>query len=133
MHLKQQAKENIKRYVNEKLPEEYEKCLIGLNSILREAWAVSQQANDNRIEKIKALTLAKECYAMKLELLTNATVVDEAIRFVSSHTVVAAAMEKHNAGYHVIPNKDEESDVQRSEKGYMQSSTGIATTKNTIF
>jgi hypothetical protein len=29
------------------------------------------------------LSLAKECYSMKLDLLTNATVVDDAIRFVS--------------------------------------------------
>jgi hypothetical protein len=35
-------------------------------------------------EKIQALSLAKECYSMKLELLTNASVVDDAIRFVSS-------------------------------------------------
>jgi hypothetical protein len=28
--------------------------------------------------------LAKECYSMKLDLLTNATVVDDAIKFVSS-------------------------------------------------
>jgi hypothetical protein len=28
-------------------------------------------------------SLAKECYSMKLDLLTNATVVDDAIRFVS--------------------------------------------------
>jgi NADH/NAD ratio-sensing transcriptional regulator Rex len=37
-YLRQQAKENIARYVNERLPEEYEKCLVGLNSILKEAW-----------------------------------------------------------------------------------------------
>jgi hypothetical protein len=37
-------------------------------------------------EKIQALSLAKECYSMKLDLLTNATVVDDAIRFVSSKT-----------------------------------------------
>ena len=30
-------------------------------------------------------SLAKECYLMKLDLLTNATVVDDAIRFVSSN------------------------------------------------
>jgi hypothetical protein len=29
------------------------------------------------------MSLAKECYSMKLDLLTNATVVDDAIRFVS--------------------------------------------------
>jgi hypothetical protein len=34
-------------------------------------------------EKIQALSLAKECYSMKLALLTNATAVDDAIRFVS--------------------------------------------------
>jgi hypothetical protein len=31
---------------------------------------------------MQALTLAKECYAMKLELLSSATVVDRAVRFV---------------------------------------------------
>jgi HD superfamily phosphohydrolase YqeK len=29
--------------------------------------------------------LAKECYSMKLDLLTNATVVHDATRFVSEH------------------------------------------------
>lgn len=36
-------------------------------------------------EKIQALSLAKDCYTTKLELLTNATVVDDAIRFVAGH------------------------------------------------
>jgi predicted transcriptional regulator len=31
-YLIQQAKENIKRYIDERLPEEYEKCLVGLNA-----------------------------------------------------------------------------------------------------
>src|SRR3954462_6961224 len=81
-YLRQQAKTNIKRYIDERLPEEYEKCLVGLIAILREAWNTSQHTEDRR-EKIQALSLAKECYSMKLDLLTNATVVDDAIRFVS--------------------------------------------------
>jgi hypothetical protein len=81
-YLRQQAKDNIRRYIDERLPEEYEKCLVGLTAILREAWTTSQQTEDRR-EKIQALSLAKECYSMKLDLLTNATVVDDAIRFVS--------------------------------------------------
>jgi hypothetical protein len=81
-YLRQQAKHNIRRYIDERLPEEYEKCLVGLTAILREAWSTSQQTEDRR-EKIQALSLAKECYSMKLDLLTNATVVDDAIRFVS--------------------------------------------------
>jgi predicted transcriptional regulator len=82
--LRQKAKENIKSYVNERLPEEYEKCLVGITSILREAWNTSNHSNDNK-EKIQALSLAKDCYSMKLDLLTNASVVDDATRFVSEH------------------------------------------------
>jgi hypothetical protein len=80
--LRQQAKDNIKRYIDERLPEEYEKCLVGLNAITREAWNTAYNSEDKR-EKIQALSLAKDCYSMKLDLLTNATVVNDAIRFVS--------------------------------------------------
>jgi hypothetical protein len=96
-YLRQQAKENIARYVDERLPEEYEKCLVGLNSILKEAWSMSQTDDNVKSDKIKALALAKECYAMKLELLTNTTVVDDAIRFVSSHTTGHKIIEKANS------------------------------------
>jgi hypothetical protein len=81
-YLRQQAKANIKRYIDERLPEEYEKCLVGLNAITKEAWNTAQETEDRR-EKVQALSLAKECYSMKLDLLTNATIVDDAIRFVS--------------------------------------------------
>jgi predicted transcriptional regulator len=77
-YLRNQARDNIKRYIDERLPEEYEKCLVGLNAITKEAWNTSQSTEDKR-EKIHALSLAKECYSMKLDLLTNATVADDAI------------------------------------------------------
>ena len=80
-YLRQQAKENIKKYIDERLPEEYEKCLVGLNAITREAWNTAHDPEYKK-EKIQALSLAKECYSMKMDLLTNATVVDDAIRFV---------------------------------------------------
>jgi hypothetical protein len=83
--LRQQAKDNLRKYIDEKLPHEYQQCLTGLTAILREAWTTAQNSEDKR-EKIQALSLAKECYSMKLDLLTNATVVDDAIRFVSQRS-----------------------------------------------
>src|SRR5919202_121786 len=80
-YLRDQAKTNIKRYIDERLPEEYEKCLVGLNAITREAWNTAANTEDKR-EKIQALSLAKECYSMKLDLLTNATVVDDVIKYI---------------------------------------------------
>jgi Trp operon repressor len=50
--LRNQAKTNIKKYIDERLPEEYKKCLVGLTSILKEAWTTSQNTEDKR-EKYK--------------------------------------------------------------------------------
>ena len=109
----------IARYVDERLLEEYEKCLVGLNSILKEAWTMSQTENIKG-DKIKALALAKECYAMKLELLTNATVVDDAIRFVTLH---AAPIEKVNSDKMVVI----------AEKNHSHENQELIATTNSIF
>ena len=53
----------------------------GLNDILTEAWNISDTATDKR-ERMQALSLAKECYAMKLDLLSSATVIDRVVKFV---------------------------------------------------
>ena len=92
-HLRTQARENIKNYINERLPEEYEKCLVGITSIMKEAWNTSEETEDNR-EKIQALSLAKDCYSMKLELLTNATVVDDVIKFIEKGNDIQRSKEK---------------------------------------
>jgi predicted transcriptional regulator len=115
-YLRQQAKHNIKKYIDERLPEEYEKCLVGLTAILREAWDTSQQTEDKR-EKIQALSLAKDCYSMKLDLLTNATVVDDAIRFVSQKSkgkeTIYSATEGHKESTETDHNEDEKLEEQQ--------------------
>ena len=42
-YLGNQAKANIKRYIYERLPEEYEKCLVGLTAITKEAWKTANR------------------------------------------------------------------------------------------
>ena len=79
--LREQCLRNIRKYIDETLPMEYEKCLVGLTSILKEAWNTVKESQ-NTSERIQALSVAKDCYRMKSELLTNVTVVDEAIKFV---------------------------------------------------
>jgi IS30 family transposase len=47
-YLRNQAKTNIKRYIDERLPEEYEKCLVGLTAITKEAWNTAQNTEDKK-------------------------------------------------------------------------------------
>jgi predicted transcriptional regulator len=131
-YLRQQAKHNIKRYIDERLPEEYEKCLVGLNAITREAWTTAQQTEDRR-EKIHALSLAKECYSMKLDLLTNATVVDDAIRFVSSNKYkqeLRSSFSNSNEDDEQQP-KGQDYNIESEKKP--EKETGEITTANQVF
>ena len=118
-YLRQQVKTNIKRYTDERLPEEYEKCMLGLDAILKEAWNTSQQARQER-EKIQALSLAKECYSMKLDLLTKAAVVDDAIRIVSSKTEEKIKSSASNSNEDNLesnePDYDEDKDQLEEEQ-----------------
>jgi hypothetical protein len=134
-YLRQQAKTNIKRYIDEWLPEEYEKCLVGLTAITKEAWTTSQQTEDKR-EKIQALSLAKECYSMKLDLLTNATVVDDAIRFVSQKSnekggSTDSGNEDDKESHE--PDYDEDEDQLEEEEQEEETPEEITTTTNQIF
>ncbi|MFL6363786.1 MAG: hypothetical protein ACJ719_01075 [Nitrososphaeraceae archaeon] len=131
--LRQQAKHNIKLYIDERLPEEYEKCLVGLNAITREAWNTAQNTEDKR-EKIQALSLAKECYSMKLDLLTNATVVDDAIRFVSQKSKEnlksSTSSNEDEKEESKEPDYDEDEDQLEEEQ---EEETGEITTINQVF
>jgi hypothetical protein len=95
------------------------------------------QTNDSvKSDKIKALSLAKECYAMKLELLTNATVVDGAIRFVASYNATSTKTERANSDDTVTVDKENggSNDVQRSEENHSHGQQSTATkTNNSIF
>ena len=132
-YLRNQAKTNIKKYIDERLPEEYEKCLVGLNAITREAWNTAQNTEDKR-EKIQALSLAKECYSMKLDLLTNATVVDDAIRLVSEKAAAAGAnvKSKIDAPVVVIEDEEKQQDNTTTTEQQPQHST-TTTTINQVF
>jgi hypothetical protein len=139
VYIKQQSRQKIRKYIDETLPNEYEKCLVGITSILREAWNTSQQAEINKREKIQALSLAKECYSMKLDLLTNATVVNDAMRFVSDYSNnnnnnkrLISSEENNQVSKESDYNEDSElEEEQEKETGEIMTETTITT--NQVF
>ena len=84
-YLRTNSKENIRKYFDEYLPAEYENCLANLNNIMKEAWQMVLEGEKR--ERMLALALAKDCYQMKLELLSSVTVVERAVNFVNRHRV----------------------------------------------
>jgi hypothetical protein len=84
--LREQAKENLKRVVDETLPFEYERCLDNIRLILEKAWLMADHAEQthNIRDQQLAYSLVLQCNTLKMELLTKGEVVYQALRFVES-------------------------------------------------
>jgi hypothetical protein len=80
-YLRSQAKESIKEYVTEHLPEQYQVYLTALDSIIKRAFEILETSLDNR-EKLQAMELFKGNHLVKLELLSNATTIDSALHYI---------------------------------------------------
>ena len=80
-YLRQQAQENLEDQIQERLPEEYQNCLTGINRVLKLALDIAEKptTTDDKI-RLQALALANECYKSKLDLTTNGIVVTDAIK-----------------------------------------------------
>jgi hypothetical protein len=86
-YLKRLAKANISKYINETLPLEYETCLIGLNAILSKTCDIANNNSSSERDRLQAISVGMEAYRMKIDLLTNATVVERAVQFVDRKRV----------------------------------------------
>jgi hypothetical protein len=83
---RQQAKKNIAKYIDETLPLEYQKCMIGLDAILRKTWDIANSTDSvQQRDRLQAISVGMQAYSMKIDLLTNATVVQRAVDFVDRH------------------------------------------------
>lgn len=82
-YLREQAKETIKEYATDHLPAQYQVCLVALDSIIKRAFDILEESDDNR-EKLHAMELFKDTHITKLELLSNATTIDSALNFIRS-------------------------------------------------
>jgi hypothetical protein len=82
-YLRQQAKEAIKEYVTELLPQQYQICLSALDIIIKRSFDMLNTTNDNR-ERLQAMQLFRDTHLTRLELLGDAQSIDSAIEFIRS-------------------------------------------------
>jgi predicted transcriptional regulator len=95
--LRHQAQLNLKTHINDKLPEEYQNCMVGINQVLKICWEIVNKSrnNDNGSGQtmtvidnktvLQALALINDCNKYKMDLTTNGVVITDAIKFVQTN------------------------------------------------
>src|ERR687887_2467115 len=115
-YLREQAKESIKEYVTEHLPEQYQVCLIALDTILKHAFEILETSDDN-IEKLHAMELFKDTHLVKLELLSNATTIDNALNYIRSKQQQSQQQQKKGQDLDSTSNDDDDNNCDVDELG----------------
>jgi hypothetical protein len=79
--LKQQAQENLQKHILEVVPEEYQKCMVGMKRNLKQTLEIAETTADPRV-KLQARAIANDCYRYIMDLCTNAGIVSDALKYV---------------------------------------------------
>ena len=80
--LRQQAQDNLQKHIHEVVPEEYQKCMVGMKSNLKETLEIANTVTDPRV-KLQARAIANDCYKFILDMTTNAGIVSDALKYVT--------------------------------------------------
>jgi hypothetical protein len=84
-HLRQQARDNLQKHIHETEPEEYQKCMAGMKSNLKETLEIANTSADP-IVKLQARAIANDCYKFILDMTTNAGIVSDALKYITQKT-----------------------------------------------
>ena len=121
-YLRGQARQNLQKHIQDKLPEEYQNCMVGINQVLKICWEIVNKSRDinndngqtvtiteNKIV-LQALALINDCNKYKMDLTTNGVVITDAIKFVQTNKekLTVSAKEEDNGKESKEPDYDEE-------------------------
>jgi predicted transcriptional regulator len=144
--LRQQAQLNLKTHINDKLPEEYQNCMTGLNQALKICWEIVNKSrntnNDDGNQTVtmtdnktvlQALALINDCNKYKMDLTTNGVVITDAIKFVQTNKeklTMSTKIEDNGSKENNEPDYDDGEDKERLEEK-QEEETGEISEKET--
>jgi hypothetical protein len=102
---REQAKAIMKKYLDQYLPEEFHKCLLGVDNVLKLAWSIIDSSQQNTREdkqaRLAAAQLVNQCISLKSELLSNVDVIQGAMNFIDKNSRNQKEQQQHQ---HIQPN-----------------------------
>jgi hypothetical protein len=144
--LRQQAQLNLKTHINDKLPEEYQNCMVGINQVLKICWEIVNKSRtadnengngqtmtvvDNKTV-LQALALINDCNKYKMDLTTNGVVITDAIKFVQTNKEKLTMSSKKEDDKE-SKERDDEDREQLKEKQEEETGKSNQVTTNQVF
>ena len=81
--IRQQARKSMHEHIQKRLPEEYQRCLTGLNEVLKTCWYVVNKPGTDDRTKLQGTAIINDSYKYVMDLTTNGAIVTDAIKYVT--------------------------------------------------
>jgi transcription initiation factor TFIIIB Brf1 subunit/transcription initiation factor TFIIB len=146
--LREHSRENLQRHIQDKLPEEYQHCLTGMNQVLKLSWDIANKSKSSSNDsgetvtvtddrtRLQALSLINDCYKYIMDLTTNGIVITDAIKFVQTtkEKLTMSSKEDNNGSKESKkPDNDNDEDKNQLEEKLEDEKTREQRTTNHIF
>jgi predicted RNA-binding protein len=83
LHYKiQENKVKARTFIEERIPFENEVCRIGLNKVLEKVWDIINNIKTSDRIRLHALSLAKDCYAMRMDLFESKVEIEQTMQLI---------------------------------------------------
>jgi predicted transcriptional regulator len=129
--IKKQAAANLQRHIQETLPHEYQKCMVGINQVLKMTWSIISKTVDDKTS-LQALALINDCNKYKMDLTTNGVVITDAIKFVQTNKEKLMSTKEEDNGSKESKEPDYDDDKDQLEEN-QEEETREQETTNHIF
>ena len=117
-YLRLQDQDNLQRHIQERLPQEYENCMTGINRVLQLTWEIAEKPTDDKT-RLQAFAQLNEGYKFKMDLTTNGVVITDAIKFVQTNKEklsMSTKEEDKDSNESKEPDYDEDKDQLEEEQ-----------------
>jgi Trp operon repressor len=79
--LRQKAQQNLQKHIHETVPEEYQRCMVGMKRNLKQTLEIAETTGDPKT-RLQARAIANDCYKYIMDLTTNGVVITDALKYV---------------------------------------------------
>jgi hypothetical protein len=108
-YIRKQSQQNLEKHIHDVVPEEYQKCMMGMKRNLKQTLEIAETAADPKI-KLQARAIATDCYKYIMDLCTNAGIISDAMKYVAQKTEQLNTLSK-------LDEKIEETEYERTTDG----------------
>jgi len=115
-YLRRQAQGSLQNHIQEKVPEEYQKCLTGINQVLKTCWNIVNKDTTDDKTKLQATAIINDSYKYLMGLTTNGVVITDAIRYAQGKADHLKSGEKVLLQDSKEHKKGEESEEQKQQE-----------------